>query len=756
MLDAALFYAESGIPVIPIHGIRHDGACTCGKETCSSPGKHPRTQNGLNDATTDVATIRRWWSRRQWPHASIAGVCGNHLVLDVDVKNGGDRSLERLIQDNAPLPETGISETGVHKGNRGKHYWFSVPKDQRGTVGSKTGVRQGIDIRCARGYALLPPSPHASGVTYEWLTEFDEITEAPGWLLELAPLAVAGESTWVPDEHFRMSREVRSFLVGTHTISPGEQRDFLTRAARSVLTTGKSVDDAAMLLFEGEEGDGGICACEASRDPWTFEDILYLVEDVYRKPPTSELYTDFTAEEYTWDDYGNAQRLVSSYPDNALRHVHEWGKWYIWDAGLRSWTEDDGSAIRRKWDTVTKKLWDQSINSDDKNWTRFISGCRNRARTENASYFARDIVRVKPDELNADPFLLNCHNGVLNLRTGELLEPDPSYLLTKCVRANYVAGAKHPLWEKVLQDLIPNAGLRIFLQKVFGYTLTGSTAEHKFFYLHGPPGSGKTTLLESFSWLMNNYSESCEPATFMVNRQEGGPTEDIARLSNARMVTTHEVEEGARWAEARVAHLTGGDKVTARFLHQNSFEFYPKFKLFFCANHKPRVSGSAQSGLWRRLIIIPVDRVIPEEERDPMLQLKLREPEVLSAILAWAVEGCKMWSEENSAGKLMEVPDLVKEEVAEYKQEENHVLQFMSEVLVKTDVHSDRIPKPDLYQMYRGWCESTGRRQYHTTHRLTKELTSEGLTSRAASIEGRVRDCWIGVKTVKGLPSLKH
>lgn len=756
MLGAALFYAASGVPVIPLHGIRHDGQCTCGKETCSSPGKHPRTQNGLKDATTDENIIRKWWSERQWPHASIAGVCGYHLVLDVDVKNGGGKSLERLIQDNAPLPETAISETGIHEGQRGKHYWYTLPEDRQGQVGSKTKLRPGIDIRCARGYAVLPPSPHYSGVTYEWLTDFEEIVDAPDWLLELTPLAVEGSSTWQPDDNFRMSREVRSFLIGTNEIEPGEQRDFLTRAARSVLTTGKSVDDASMLLFEGEDGEGGICACEASREPWTYEDILYLVEDVYRKPPTSEMQKDFSVEEYTWDDFGNAQRLVSSYAEDALRHVHEWGKWYLWDTEQKSWIEDDGSIVRRKWESVTKTLWDQSIHSDDKNWIRFISGCRNRSRTENATYFARDIVRVRPDELNSDPWLLNCLNGVLNLRTGELLDPDPKYLLTKRIRAEYVEGAKHPLWDKVLADLIPNAGLRLFLQKVFGYTLTGSTAEHKFFYLHGPPGTGKTTLLEAYSWLMDKYSESCEPATFMVNRQEGGPTEDIARLSNARMVTTHEVEEGARWAEARIAHLTGGDKVTARFLHQNSFEFYPKFKLFFCANHKPRVSGSAQSGLWRRLIIIPIDRVIPEEERDPMLQIKLRQPEVLSAILAWAVEGCKLWVKDNSAGNLMKVPDIVRDEVEEYKQEENHVLQFVLEVLDRTEEDGDRIPKPDLYQMYRGWCDNVGRRQYHTTHRLTKELMAEGLRSRPAQVDGRVRDSWIGVKVVKGLPTIRH
>lgn len=724
--------------------MRPDGHCTCGRPDCPSPGKHPRTKNGLTEATTKIATIRKWWGRNQWPNASIAGVGGKFLALDVDVKNGGQGSLEALIQDNAPLPETAIAETGLYEGQRGRHYWFKVPEGRH--VASKISIRKGIDIRCSRGYAVLPPSPHASGVTYEWIVDFDEVSEASDWLLALAPEAIKGDSTWSPNPKFRMAKDVREFLAGKHLIPPGEQRDFLTRAARSVLTTGKSVDEAADLLYEGNDGEGGISACDQSREPWTYEDILYVVEDVFRKPPTSEMQKEFAEEGYTWDDWGNAQRLVDSFPEGALFHVHEWGKWYVWDPEASGWIEDDGTVVRRKWESVTKRLWDESFGGDDKSWIKFVSRCRNRGATDNATFFGRDFCRVHPSELNSNPYLLNCQNGVLNLRTGELLESEPKYRLTKRVRAEYHKGARHELWDKVLNDLIPDPVLQVFVQKIFGYCLTGSVEEHKFFYFHGPPGAGKTTLLESFSWLMGNYSEACEPTTFMQNRQEGGPTEDIARLSNARMVVTHEVEEGARWAEARIAHLTGGDKVTARFLHQNSFEFYPQFKLFFSANHKPKVSGSSQSGLWRRLIIVPIDRVIPEDERDPMLLRKMRQPEVAAAMLCWAVEGCGLWVADNEAGRLMEVPDVVKEEVEEYKTEENHIRQFLEDMVEVTGNDKDRFPKPDFYHVYRRWCEENGRRQYYTTHRLTKELRSEGYDSKPAQYDKKVRDCWVGVK----------
>lgn len=757
MLGAALAYADAGLPVVPLHSVKSDGSCTCGNQKCHSPGKHPRTKNGLKDASTDEKQIRQWWSDSHWPNASIAGVGGEFLCLDVDAKSGGQGSLENLIKDNTPLPETAVALTGEYDGQRGSHYWFYVPADRQ--VASKVGIRKGIDIRCARGYAVLPPSPHASGVNYEWVIPFSEVIEAPEWLVDLAPVAVVGESNWGPNPSFKMSREVRAFLKGTHEIPGGEQRDFLVRAARSILTTGKTVDQTAMLLFEGFDGNGGIGASEATREPWTHEDVLYLVEDVYRKAPTSEMVKDFSTDEtYTRDDWGNARRLLDSYPDDSVFHVHEWGVWYMWEPEEKFWKEDDGSTLRLHWQALTKKLWDDSFDSEDKKWAPFLNRSRNRGGTESCVHLARDYVKVSPKELNTDPFLLNCTNGVLDLRKGEFIDSDPALRLTKRITAAYEPTARSKLWDKVLSDLLPDPALRLFVQKIFGYTLTGSVEENKFFYFHGPPAGGKTTLLEIFSILMGNYSESAEPSTFMQGRTESGPTEDIARLAAARMVTSHEVEEGAKWAEARIAHLTGGDKITARFLHQNSFEFYPQFKLFFSANHKPRVSGNSQSGLWRRLIIIPFERTIPEGERDPMLLRKLREPEVLSAILKWAVDGALLWMDDYKAGKLMEVPQVVKDEVSEYKTESDHVLQFTNELLVQVDDDTYRYPKPDLYQLYRSWCDQNGRRQYFTANKFTREIQAQGYEFRnaqyGAGSQKKVRECWVGMK-LRGFPQHK-
>lgn len=743
-------YARAGLPVIPLHSINGRGYCTCGKRNCSTPGKHPRVKHGLKEATTDEATIKKWWSEKRWPNASIGGVGGTFLCLDIDVKSDGPASLEELIADNAPLPDTAVAWTGEYDGERGRHYWFRMPEGEQ--VASRAGIRKGIDIRCYNGYAVMPPSAHQSGVNYEWATaeSIEGAAEVPDWLLELVPEAIMGESSWAPNPHFKMSKEVKKFLRGEHEIDIGEQRQFLCRAARSVLTTGKSVEDTARLIYEGYRGDGGISSCPQDEDsPWAEDDVLFLVEDEFRKGPNTPMEKEFTDDEVYQTDIGNAHRLVASYPEGEVFHVAEWGKWYLWNG--QRFHENNGSLLRRRFEGVTKDMVTEAVSRADeeeaKRMFQHAMRSQQKPRVDAAVSLAQDLVNVPIPELNKDPYFLNVQNGVVDLRTGELLDPDPRYLLTKCARVEYKEGAKSSVFDKFLREVVPDKKLRDFLQKAFGYTLTGSVDEHKFFYLHGPPASGKSTLLEIFAFLLGNYSESADPTTFMrnPNRMATGPTEDLARLANARMVVTHEVEEGMRFAEGHISKLTGGDQVTARFLHQQTFAFNPKFKLWFSANHKPKVSGSSRSGIWRRILIIPMEQEIPPEDRDPTIPHKLRQPEVLAGLLNWAIEGCQMWLEDNGEGHLMTVPDVVEEEVKEYQLEADHVAGFIGEALKVTGDDADRIPKRDMFEAYRGWCQHEGRRNMLTQNMLSRRLAEHGLKWKQALYEGKRPDCWLGV-----------
>lgn len=177
--DAALTYARQGWAVFPCHEPAPVDACSCGRPDCSSPAKHPRTRQGLKEASTDPATIAAWWHR--WPSANVAvrtGAASRLVVIDIDPRHGGDESLDRLVATHGPLPAT----LAVHTGGGGRHLYFAHPG---GTVRNSAGaLGPGLDMRGDGGYALAPPSRHVTGDTYQWLAA-DPTAPLPAWLLKL-------------------------------------------------------------------------------------------------------------------------------------------------------------------------------------------------------------------------------------------------------------------------------------------------------------------------------------------------------------------------------------------------------------------------------------------------------------------------------------------------------------------------------------------------------------------------------------------
>lgn len=753
MLKHALAYAHAGLPVIPLHGVLDDSSCTCGKERCHSPGKHPRTRNGLKDATTDIKQIEKWWGSTRWPNASIGGVGGRYLCLDIDAKDDGFSSLERLIESHAPLPDTATASTGEYNEVRGRHYWFRVPDDHE-MPGTRAGVRTGIDIRCAGGYAVLPPSPHVSGVSYEWIIgSIENAAEAPSWVLELVPEYVEGDSSWTPDPNFRMSKQVKQFLAGELVIEIGQQRDFLVAAARSVLATGRDVETTTTLLWEGY-GEGGIENCDWGDSPWTPEEIYALVSDIYEKPPTSPLEKDFSGDEFTLDDAGNARRLVASFKEGEVLHIPETDRWFIWDIEREMFRPDDGAWMRLRWIDITEEFIKQAATSrsegEAKAFIQHAKSSRMRDRVRAAVSMAADIVYTPMNDLDANPYMFGVQNGVIDLREGQLYENSTDDLITQRSPVEFDANAKSKLFDDFLKRTVPDDELRDFLQLAIGYTLTGITDEHVFFYVYGRPASGKTTILEALKYVMGTYAAKAQTATFIrqSQRSNNAPSEDLARLAGKRLVYTTEVEKDERLAVALVSELVGGESIAARFLHKNTFEYRPRLKLWIGANDLPRVPGSARSGLWRRIKVLPFDESIPRDERDPLLARKLHEPEEAAALLAWAVEGAARWYERYSRGEPLIEPQIVQQETERYERESDHVNAFATDAIARTPDNKDRVPVALLFKHYQRWCDLEGRQQRRTQQQLARSLNDLGYLAKTTRHEGKTQRCWINMELV--------
>jgi putative DNA primase/helicase len=275
-------------------------------------------------------------------------------------------------------------------------------------------------------------------------------------------------------------------------------------------------------------------------------------------------------------------------------------------------------------------------------------------------------------------------------------------MMTKISNCEYdnVSGKQPERWIKFLDDVTDgDKELQRYIQKAVGYSLTGSIREQCLFMCYGLGQNGKSTFLETVTDILGGYARNAQTETIMLNVKgaSGGASAspDIARLKGARMVTANEPNQGVRMNEGLVKQLTGGDKITARFLHSREFEFVPEFKLWMSANNKPIITGTDQ-GIWRRMRLIPFIVAIPENKRDKSLKVKLNKE--LPQILKWAVDGCIMWLQEG-----LEVPACVQKATAEYRQEMDSLGQFCDLAIESDNASSTKFA--DVYEVYVNWAE---------------------------------------------------
>ncbi len=275
-----------------------------------------------------------------------------------------------------------------------------------------------------------------------------------------------------------------------------------------------------------------------------------------------------------------------------------------------------------------------------------------------------------------------------------------------------------------------DAELVTFLQRAAGYSLTGSTREQCLFVLYGTGANGKSSLLDTLRLLLGDYAQQTESKTFTEKKQDS-ISNDIARLKGARLVAASETESGGRLAESLVKQMTGGEPLTARFLHQEFFEFRPEFKVWLGTNHKPVIKGS-DNAIWRRIRLIPFDVTIPPAERDKDLLFKLREE--LPGILAWAVRGCADWLRNG-----LSEPESVMSATSAYRDEMDVLGPFFSECCHFT--HIAKTSASELYRAYGGWVERFGEKPM-SQRSFGMSLSERGL-SRSKNSAGLV--FWSGI-----------
>lgn len=437
-------------------------------------------------------------------------------------------------------------------------------------------------------------------------------------------------------------------------------------------------------------------------------------------------------------DVGNAERLAARHGVD-VRYNGTAGGFFVWNGQRFQRAEEDAQVVQLAIETV-RSIYQEA--AEEPNPEKRQALARHATKSEALSRISAMVklasslpnIRVSATAFDSDPWLLNCPNGTVDLRTGELRRHRREDLCTKLAGAPYEPDAECPQWLAFLSRITGgNERLMGFLQRAVGYSMTGDISEQVLFLCHGTGANGKSTFLEIVRAMLGDYATTTGFDTFLARDRGDRATNDLAALTGARFVSAIEADSGKRLSESVVKQITGGDQVTARYLFREFFSYTPQFKLWLAANHHPTVKGTDEA-IWRRLRLIPFTVTIPEAERDKKLPARLKDE--LPGILAWAMRGCLAWQNDGRLG----IPDEVRAATQAYRNEMDVLGAFLEESCVTHP--SAYVASGALYAAYTSWCKENG--EHAATQRaMAGALAERGMESRLMGKDRR--RCWVGI-----------
>lgn len=409
-----------------------------------------------------------------------------------------------------------------------------------------------------------------------------------------------------------------------------------------------------------------------------------------------------------------AERVIEE-AGHQLRYAPALGRWFVWDGGR--WAPDAtllaDTLIQRVLNRHAAIMMRHGATDKERILAQRVASSlcsAHRMREVRSIVRADPRVAVPPGAFDNDPWLLNTPGGAIDLKTGEMREPDPRDLCSRrtSIAPDYEMPA--PVWEKFLREVTAgDIELQAYLQRLAGYALTGLTVEQIVAFIWGPGGNGKSVFINVLSDILGDYAERAPMDAFTATGNDRHPT-DLAGLAGARLVVATETQGGRRWDEQRLKALTGGDPIRARFMRQDFFTFLPQFLLMIVGNHKPEIRD-LDDAIRRRIHLVPFTHTPPAV--DPALSEKLRAE--YPAILAWMVLGCLQWQYGGLAA-----PPVVRAATEEYFADEDPVGRWIEE---RCEV--DPSYSTSSIELFRSWEEWANARNEFvgTVKRLTQLLT---------------------------------
>ena len=505
--------------------------------------------------------------------------------------------------------------------------------------------------------------------------------------------------------------------------------------------TREETDKKIKYALKAREEEKGPHLCGYVKDTLHFscpDDCLGKKEGV--KSPAGLAAKLAARKVFNLTDLGNAERLVQRYGQN-IRYSEERKRWLIWNG--RVWEWDYGAKIMSLAKETTRNILREAADEKDDEQRKAL--IKHAIRSESDRRLTAMVslaqsepgVPVKGNELNSNPWLFNCFNGTVDLRTGELLPYSREDLITIISPVSYDPNAPCELWLKFLDRVTgDNVELAEYLQRAVGYSLTGDMRAQILFFLYGLGNNGKSTFMTTIRKVIAGYGATASVDMFLAkDKNARGPKEELANLQGKRFVAASEVEAGRRLAVVVIKEMTGGEAIRADRKYEHEVEFQPTHKLWISGNHKPVIADTSLA-IWRRIKLVPFTVTIPDNEIDEDLPLKLETE--LSGVLAWAVEGCLAWQHLG-----LKEPREVTAATIAYRQEEDILEEYIQDCCSLKVTAT--VAKPDLYENYKQWCENTGC-QPISQKTLKTRLKERGITEGKS---GRVR-YWRGIGLSEG------
>jgi P4 family phage/plasmid primase-like protien len=441
-------------------------------------------------------------------------------------------------------------------------------------------------------------------------------------------------------------------------------------------------------------------------------------------------------------DAGNAERFAERFKDELI-YVTKWKCWLHW-SGIR-W-ERVNEKISEFAVVVARGIFNELEGVSDPDKQRKISAwaivSQSAPRLDAMVKLARGKLLIEPNLLDTDTWVLNCRNGILDLKEGKLLPHEPQKFLTSLCDVKFDPEVKCPAWINFIKEITSeDEELIQYLQRLVGYCLTGETVEQAMFIFLGPGSNGKTTFLETIKFVLGEYAVKAQADSFMKKKNER-INNDIAGLAGVRLAIASEIAKGRKLDESLVKELTGGDSITARKLYSENFTFIPQFKILLGLNDVPEMEGR-DNGIWRRIKLIKLDYVVPKDKIDKFLMQKLQKE--ASGILAWALKGCLDWQKDGLAE-----PEFVQTATQEYREDFDPIQLYLNQNTEEGEPENSKFwtTCSEIFEDFKMFSQATG------LHEISKkvfgrEMAQHGYCSTPQWINAKNCKIYKGLRITK-------